>query len=100
MAVPAELETGRTESGQEEPLVRIPADPDEGRFGQRGSPIEKPFRLGRFGDHGKVRAHGASNASTLRCSAIAQFHATMRIASANAGPLAQTLLHSPGRHRG
>ena len=56
MAVPAELEAGRAEPGQEEPLVRIPADPDEGRFGQRGSPVEKPSRLGRFGDHREVRA--------------------------------------------
>ena len=56
MAASVDFEAGRTETGQQEPLVRIPADPDEGRFRQRGSPVEKPSRLGRFGDHGEVRA--------------------------------------------
>ena len=40
MAVSVEFQAGRAEAGQQEPLVRIRAYPDEGRLRKLRSPVD------------------------------------------------------------
>ena len=67
MAVPAEFEAGYSKARQQEPLVRIPTDPDQRGFGPRRSPVEKLSRLGRFGDRSEIR--GAAPSEHRSCDA-------------------------------